>query len=87
MNSARARRMSKPCATSTTRLTPSLSSRAAENCAFSCVLRERSSVQRTGTPNSRSSVSRITSASVRVLRRAPPVTSTGKPVARATSAP
>ena len=79
-NSAVARGMSKPCATSMTRDTPSARSSAADMRAFSCVLRERSSVQRTATPNSSFSACRITAASVASSAPwRPPETSTGKP--------
>jgi hypothetical protein len=83
-----ARRTSNPCMTNTMRRLPSAASSLAVFAAFSRVLRARSSAQRTGAPNSRSSASRIRSASVRTPGSgAPPVTRTGSPVCRARRAP
>ena len=68
--------------TSTTRSTPSRFSSAAENRAFSCVLRERSSTQRTGTPYSSRSASlhqrRLARAAARRRCRRSPAPATGQ---------
>ena len=87
MNSARARGMSKLCATRMIRLIFAAPRTSADRAAFSWVLRDCNSSQRTGTPNSRSSAERIRVASGSPPNTEPPVTSTGKPVRRATWAP
>ena len=69
------------------RLTPSARRIAAVRCAFSRVVRDAISTQRTSTPNSFFSASRIKSASGVPPNTAPPVTSTGSCAVFATIAP
>jgi hypothetical protein len=76
--------MCSACVTSSTVETPSGSRIRALRVAFSIVLRDAPSTQRTSTPKSRSAATRIASPSPGLKRGGvpPPVTSSGRPVRR-----